>query len=93
MLRAHCGAGQRFMGTLPLTAPIAVLGSGSWGTALAIQFARAGKPTRLWGRDAAQLRDMRSERRNRRYLPDAPFPELLQVADSLEARWPAPAMC
>ena len=35
-----------------LNAPIAVLGSGSWGTALAIQFARAGKPTRLWGRDA-----------------------------------------
>ncbi len=35
--------------------PIAVLGSGSWGTALAIQFARAGNPTRIWGRDAAQL--------------------------------------
>ena len=44
------------VGTAPASAPIAVLGSGSWGTALAIQFARAGKPTRLWGRDAAQLR-------------------------------------
>ncbi len=70
------------MGTLRLTAPIAVLGSGSWGTALAIQFARAGKPTRLWGRDAAQLTDMRAARCNRRYLPDAVFPELLQVADT-----------
>ncbi len=67
-----------------MTAPIAVLGSGSWGTALAIQFARAGKATRLWGRDTAQLRDMRSERRNRRYLPDAPFPELLQIAETLD---------
>jgi glycerol-3-phosphate dehydrogenase (NAD(P)+) len=32
--------------------PIAVLGAGSWGTALAIQFARSGKATRLWGRDS-----------------------------------------
>ena len=32
-------------------ASIAVLGAGSWGTALAIQFARGGKHTRLWGRD------------------------------------------
>jgi glycerol-3-phosphate dehydrogenase (NAD(P)+) len=37
-------------------APIAVLGAGSWGTALAIQFARSGKPTRLWGRDPGRLR-------------------------------------
>jgi glycerol-3-phosphate dehydrogenase (NAD(P)+) len=68
-----------------VSAPITVLGAGSWGTALAIQFARAGKPTRLWGRDAAQLADMRSARRNRRYLPDAPFPDALQIADTLDA--------
>lgn len=68
-----------------MTAPIAVLGSGSWGTALAIQFARAGKPTRLWGRDPAQRDAMRSARVNQRYLPDAPFPAPLQVADSLDA--------
>jgi glycerol-3-phosphate dehydrogenase (NAD(P)+) len=64
--------------------PIAVLGSGSWGTALAIQFARAGKPTRLWGRDVAQRALMRSERCNRRYLPDAAFPEMLVVSTTLE---------
>ncbi len=68
-----------------INSPIAVLGSGSWGTALAIQFARAGKPTRLWGRDPAQLADMKSARCNRRYLPDAPFPALLEVSTSLEA--------
>jgi glycerol-3-phosphate dehydrogenase (NAD(P)+) len=67
-----------------LSAPIAVLGSGSWGTALAIQFARAGKPTRIWGRDAMQRDSMRAARRNQRYLPDAPFPDLLGVADSLD---------
>jgi glycerol-3-phosphate dehydrogenase (NAD(P)+) len=65
------------------TAPIAVLGAGSWGTALAIQFARSGRATRLWGRDAAQLRTMSLERRNRRYLPDASFPESLTVSNDL----------
>ena len=68
-----------------LITPVAVLGSGSWGTALAIQFARAGKPTRLWGRDAAQLADMRAARCNRRYLPDAMFPAPLEVATTLES--------
>jgi glycerol-3-phosphate dehydrogenase (NAD(P)+) len=68
-----------------LIAPIAVLGSGSWGTALAIQFARAGKPTRLWGRDRAQLAQMRTGRRNLRYLPDAAFPDPLQIAETLPA--------
>ncbi|MBP8098799.1 MAG: glycerol-3-phosphate dehydrogenase, partial [Arenimonas sp.] len=35
--------------------PIAVLGAGSWGTALAAVLARHGYPTVLWGRDAAQV--------------------------------------
>ncbi len=65
-------------------APLAVLGAGSWGTALAIQFARAGHPTRLWGRDAAQQAAMIKARRNQRYLPDAPFPENLSVASRLD---------
>ena len=62
-----------------------MLGAGSWGTALAIQFARAGRPTRLWGRDAAQLTRMARDRRNRRYLPDAEFPETLTIVPELAA--------
>ncbi len=65
-------------------APIAVLGAGSWGTALAIQFARAGRPTLLWGRDRTELARLAAERCNRRYLPDAPFPEGLVVEPDLE---------
>ena len=64
-------------------APIAVLGAGSWGTALAIQLARSGRATRLWGRDGAQLRAMSHERRNERYLPAASFPESLTVSADL----------
>ena len=62
-------------------APIAVLGAGSWGTALAIHFARSGKPTRLWGRDRGRLAAMLAERRNERYLPGpaARFPDALAV--------------
>ncbi|MGC3981502.1 MAG: NAD(P)H-dependent glycerol-3-phosphate dehydrogenase [Steroidobacteraceae bacterium] len=65
--------------------PITVVGAGSWGTALAIQFARTGRPTRLWGRDRAQLADMQGARRNARYLPDAVFPDNLQIEADLAA--------
>ena len=61
------------------SAPIAVLGAGSWGSALAIQFARSGRPTLLWGRDPAHLAALAAERCNTRYLPDAAFPERLAV--------------
>ena len=58
---------------------IAVIGAGSWGTALAVQLARNGRPVRLWGRDAEQIAAMRQDRVNDRYLPGVAFPENLQV--------------
>jgi len=61
----------------------AVLGAGSWGTALAVQFARSGRPTRLWGRDRARLAAMARERRNDRYLAAGAFPEALAVEPDL----------
>ena len=63
--------------------PITVVGAGSWGTALAIQLAREGHATKLWGRDGAQLDAMRRARCNARYLPDAAFPASLRVVDEL----------
>ncbi|RUL73665.1 NAD(P)H-dependent glycerol-3-phosphate dehydrogenase [Dyella choica] len=53
---------------------LAVLGAGSWGTALATLAARNGVPTRLWGRDAAALAEMAASHRNQRYLPDLELP-------------------
>ncbi|HEX3395051.1 MAG TPA: NAD(P)H-dependent glycerol-3-phosphate dehydrogenase [Steroidobacteraceae bacterium] len=63
--------------------PMTVIGAGSWGTALAILLAREGHATQLWGRDAAQLDAMRRARRNMRYLPEAAFPQELQIAVDL----------
>jgi glycerol-3-phosphate dehydrogenase (NAD(P)+) len=63
---------------------IAVLGAGSWGTALAILLARNGHRVSLWGRDREQIARMAAEGRNRRYLPDHAFPEGLQVSADLD---------
>jgi glycerol-3-phosphate dehydrogenase (NAD(P)+) len=63
----------------------AVLGAGSWGTALAIQLARVAQPTVLWGRDRGHLMDIACERRNARYLPEAVLPDSLQIEPDLAA--------
>ena len=65
--------------------PIAVIGAGSWGTALALQFARGGREIRLWGRDAEQLATIRAAGVNNRYLPDVRFPGNLRVEADLDA--------
>src|SRR5579863_969100 len=62
---------------------IAVLGAGSWGTALAIQFARGARNVRLWGRDAGRLAAMGARRYNERYLPGTKFPDALVVEPDL----------
>ena len=63
---------------------IAVLGAGSWGTALAIQFARTGRPTTMWGIEADEIRAMARDRCNDAYLPGAAFPDVLVVTTRLE---------
>lgn len=64
--------------------PIAVLGAGSWGTALAIQLARNGQPTLLWGHDPEHMAQITAERCNRRYLPDITLPDHLTVESELD---------
>ena len=65
-------------------APIAVIGAGSWGTALAIQLARGGRKATLWGRVEDGIDDVAADRVNQRFLPGAQLPESLEVSDSLE---------
>ena len=63
---------------------LAVLGAGAWGTALAIQAARAGNRVTLWARDPEKAAAMRGTRRNPR-LPDAVLEGLHVTADAAEA--------
>jgi glycerol-3-phosphate dehydrogenase (NAD(P)+) len=62
---------------------VAVLGSGSWGTALAAVLARNGAPTTLWGRDPAAVALIAATRRNARYLPELELPAQLNVSADL----------
>ncbi|GAA4358774.1 NAD(P)H-dependent glycerol-3-phosphate dehydrogenase [Kangiella marina] len=61
----------------------AVLGAGSYGTALAIVLASNGHQVSMWARDAAQAASMQCERSNTRYLPDVAFPDRLTVTNDL----------
>jgi glycerol-3-phosphate dehydrogenase (NAD(P)+) len=63
---------------------ITVLGAGAWGTALAMAAARR-HHVQLWARDAAQAAQMQTERCNRRYLPEPPWPEQLTATSDWEA--------
>ncbi|MDQ3161061.1 MAG: NAD(P)-dependent glycerol-3-phosphate dehydrogenase, partial [Pseudomonadota bacterium] len=62
---------------------VAVLGAGSWGTALAALIARNGLPTSLWGRDAAMVQAIAMSQENRRYLPGISLPETLHATGVL----------
>lgn len=62
----------------------AVIGAGSWGTALAIQLARAGHAVTLWGRDESSAREMAETRENKRYLPGVHLPVSLSPTSDLE---------
>jgi len=61
----------------------AVLGAGSWGSALAILLARNGHPVWLWGRDSAKMQALVDAQCNPWYLPDAHFPEGLVPTSDL----------
>jgi glycerol-3-phosphate dehydrogenase (NAD(P)+) len=52
-----------------MTETVAVLGAGSWGTALAIQLARNELLVRLWGHEPAHIERLRELRENTDYLP------------------------
>ena len=64
---------------------IAVLGAGSWGTALAALLARHGHSTVLWGRDAAVIEAIDQRQENPRYLPGIALPAMLRAGTDLAA--------
>jgi glycerol-3-phosphate dehydrogenase (NAD(P)+) len=65
---------------------VAVLGSGSWGTALAIHLARLGNAVRLWARDPDTAAGLRNAGEHTKCHPGVPFPPgLVPTADLEEA--------
>ena len=64
-----------WLGGLPPLRRAAVIGGGSWGTAIAVMLARAGIDVDLGTRTQAQADLIKATRENDRYLPGVPIPE------------------
>ena len=64
---------------------IAILGAGSWGTALSVVLSRARKPhdISLWVHNAALAETLRSQRENNVYLPGIPLPAATRVTHEM----------
>lgn len=62
---------------------VAILGAGSWGTALASMLAQKGELTSLWVRSPASAEAIKRTGENERYLPGFPLPESLHVTSDL----------
>ena len=64
---------------------IAIIGAGSWGTALAVVAARAGHSVRLWSRNSDVVSSINEQRVNSRYLSSASIPAGVVATDDLGA--------
>lgn len=64
---------------------ISILGSGAFGTSLAISIANAGRDVTLWSRDNDAAEEMQRTRENTRRLPGAPLPDNVTITSDLSA--------
>jgi len=63
---------------------IAIIGAGSWGTALAIVAARAGHDVVIWSRNQDVVASINNEHVNPIYLTTAQIPQLVSATGNLE---------
>ncbi len=63
---------------------ITLFGAGSWGTALAVHLARAGRDVTLWARRAELVEELRRTRVNETYLPGIQIPKSVRVTSNLD---------
>lgn len=63
---------------------VAVIGGGSWGTALGIIAARRGHEVQLWSRNSAVVESINTQRLNAIYLPDTPVPQLVSATSEID---------
>jgi glycerol-3-phosphate dehydrogenase (NAD(P)+) len=64
---------------------IVVVGSGSWGTALAILLAKNGHDVCLWGHNTLHISQLLADNQNKKYLPGVFFPQNLSVCHNLSS--------
>ena len=67
-----------------MTNKVAIIGTTTWGTTLGIILGRNDVPVTLLARTEAEADELNSQRRNARFLPDAPFPDRLDVSCGAE---------
>lgn len=63
---------------------VTVIGSGSWGTALAVMLQKHGHDVVIWSRRQDASDEMQRERENKRYLPGIPLPKGLKFTTNRE---------
>jgi glycerol-3-phosphate dehydrogenase (NAD(P)+) len=72
------------LGGLPPMRRAAVIGAGSWGTAVAVLLARGGLEVQLGARTPERVAELVEQGENRRYLPDVPLPDSIDVRPASE---------
>jgi glycerol-3-phosphate dehydrogenase (NAD(P)+) len=68
-----------------MTMPVAIIGAGGWGTALAATLARADRRVRLWVYEPDLAAAMSETRENSVYLPSIRIPESVQISNSMSS--------
>jgi glycerol-3-phosphate dehydrogenase len=68
-----------WLGGLPPLRKAAVIGAGSWGTAMAVLLARGGLEVQLGTRSQEKAEEIAAKRLNSRYLPGVSLPETVAV--------------
>ncbi|MEG6616241.1 NAD(P)H-dependent glycerol-3-phosphate dehydrogenase [Peptococcaceae bacterium 1198_IL3148] len=62
---------------------IAVIGAGSWATALAVQLARNGHNVKMWARNNDTVNDINRNRQNKNYLPGVTIPNNVRCSNDI----------
>ena len=63
---------------------IAIVGTGSWGTTLAVMLAREGRSVTLWARTPGEAQKLKAARENKAFLPGVILPHNLAITSSLQ---------
>lgn len=62
---------------------VAILGAGSWGTALAVTLAKKGLEVKLWCRNSDQAENMKKYKENTKYLPGVVLPQNIFISTDI----------